>query len=100
MTMKVDEADKVIMRVTIPVVSSQPIKLLADKCERAELLNNGEIIAGALPGKFIQNQYVSKYELDFYGGASFTPLPGTTVVIYYDEDDYPPGKYPSVTMAY
>lgn len=99
MTMKVDESDKVIARVIIPVVAAQPVRLLADKCERAELLNNGEIIAEATPGQFIQNEYISKYELGFYGGAAFIPSPGTSAIVYYDEDDYPPGKFPSITMA-
>jgi hypothetical protein len=99
MSMKVDENDKVISHITIPLAYAQPTRLLVDKCERAEIINNGEIIAEAFPGAFIQNAYISKYELGFYNGAAFTPAPGTSIIIYYDEDDYPAHKFPSVTLA-
>jgi len=96
--MQVDKKDPIVAHVTIPIISTGPVRLLVDKCLSATLSTSNDVIETTEPGELVTTSFFSRYRLPFYEDEPFKPAPGTKVMVFYDENEYPPGKFPSVTI--
>lgn len=96
--MQVDKKDPIVAHVTIPIISSSPVCVLVDNCLSATIITNDGAGETVEPGELVTTPFFSRYRLPFNENQPFKPEPGTKVMVFYDENEYPVGKFPSITI--
>jgi hypothetical protein len=87
--------------VTIPILMpvGSKLRLLCDMCLSAKLIIGDVIEDDIVPTEEIMVQGGKKFKLVFLEEETITVVAGMKIMLVYDIEKYPRGKYPGVTMC-